>query len=155
MHRQADVLQARKAAEKHPNVEIIHSTLEGSATRFTPGQFDLALCLWNTIGNVKSDTEVLKALAKVSRRGVVLTVHAKGNLEKRQAYHEAIDAPIARIDSDETIHTRNGLISRAYSEADIHRLAASAGLRVKDLQKLAGVMWMAVLEKNKPQKATA
>lgn len=141
--------QARKAAKGHPNVDIIHSTLEEAADRFPAKHFDLALCLWNTIGNVKSDTDVLKALARVSRRGIVLTVHAKGNLEKRREYHAAINAPIARIDSDETIHTANGLISRAYSEADLHRLAASAGLRVKDLQKLAGVMWMAVLEKKR------
>jgi len=139
--------QARIVAAGHPNVQIVKSRLEDLDQRFAAGQFDHSVCLWNTIGNVKSDLEVLRKLGKVTRSGIILTVHAKGNVEKRKEYYEAIGAPVKRVDADETVYTTNGLVSRAYSKEDLHRLARSAGLSVAEIKTLAGVMWLAVMKK--------
>lgn len=140
------LLEAKSVAELHQNVEILKCDISSVAQTFPSHHFDYTLCMWNTLGNVENEVDVLKMLASVTKKSIIMTVFRKGTIEQRRQFYARVGISIASFEQDETFFTTSGLRSRAYSESDIRELAACAHLTVRKLEVLLGVMIYAELE---------
>jgi len=135
---------ARSVARCYENVEIVKGDLEKLSSLFLYGYFDVSLCLWNTLGNVKDEVLVLKELKKVTSGRIFITVYLKGTLSDRKEWYKAVDIKVKKIDSlNEIFYTESGLKSKSYSLDEMKELGVKAGLLLKSWKILGGViLWV-------------
>lgn len=134
--------ESRKRAKGFLNVRLIKSDLENLAQNFPLKYFDISLCIWNTLGNVKDEVIVLSEIAKVTKEKIIVTLHLKGAIEKRKNWYKTVGLPMDRVDEQNEIfyNTKSGLRSKAYSLEEITEIAQKAGLKVLDHKILSGVV---------------
>lgn len=133
--------KAREVANKFENVRIVSGNVEDLSTLFPPKYFDFSLCMWNTLGNVRNEVEVLKELAKVTKKCIFLTVYRKGTLKDREDWYRKVGVKISRIDKKEEIfYSESGLKSKSYNVKDIEKITKAAHLNIKESKILGGVM---------------
>lgn len=141
--------RAGRVARDFPNVDIRESPLEDLSDRFPRGYFDHAVCAWSTLGNVENDAKVLREIASVTSKSVILTLHARGALSKRRAWYKHVGVKPESVDSKtQTFVSQTGLTSRAYPLEDVKRLARQSGLSLLKHGMLGGVMLWAELDSN-------
>lgn len=140
--------RSRIAAKSFANVVIKKCSIEHLSQRFPGQHFEYSLCIWNTLGNVRDEVKALKALARVTSKSIFVTVYRKGTLKQRTLWYKAVDIPLQKIDAKKEIfYTASGLVSRSYGLQDLQRIAAKAGLRIKEAKVLAGVMLWVEMKK--------
>lgn len=140
------LIQSREVAKKISNVKIIKADLEQISTLFPKKYFDYSLCVWNTLGNVKSEAKVLRQLGKITSKSILITVYKKGTLPDRINWYKTVGVTIKRIDrTNEIFYSESGLRSKSYSLEEVKRLARQVGLKVKQARVLNNVILWAEL----------
>lgn len=135
------IRQARTIAIKFPNTKILRGNLESMSTLFSKNYFDFSLCVWNTLGNVKDEVKVLKELAGITKKNIIITVYKKGTSKDRENWYKTVGIRIKRIDrKNEIFYSESGLKSKSYNVNGIKKLAKLAGLKIKKLKDLNGVI---------------
>jgi SAM-dependent methyltransferase len=114
------------------------------------GEFDLAICMTNTLGNLPKDKQALliERLKEVLRpRGrVLLSVYAVGSVEPRCQSYIAIELNVE--EQGRRIVAVEGLESEAFEPDDLCRLVESNGLKVIDApQAVTPIGWQLVAER--------
>ncbi len=134
--------ESYKRAEGFSNVRLVKSDLENLSQNFPAKYFDISLCVWNTIGNVRDEVTVLSEIAKVTKEKIVVTLHLKGAIEKRKNWYKTVGLPMDKVDEENEIfyNTKSGLRSKAYSLQEITEIAQKAGLSVSDHKIFSGVV---------------
>lgn len=134
-------------AKKYPNVKIVKCEIENIGNFFGKNYFDKTFCIWNTLGNVESEVEVLKNLSKVTRDRIFITVYKKGTLEERKNWYKTVGIKLKKIDDkNEIFYSESGLKSKSYNEEDLADIAEQAGLKVVEIQTLNNVILWAVFK---------
>ena len=82
--------ESREIAENFSNVKIVEGNLEDLSKIFPAKYFDYSLCIWNTLGNVKNEVLVLKQLAAVTKKSIIVTVYIKGPLKDRERWYDTV-----------------------------------------------------------------
>lgn len=136
--------KSTEIARKFSNVKIVKGNLEKLRRFFPKKYFDFSLCLWNTLGNVNREVQVLKELTAVTKRSIFITVYHKGTLDDRKEWYKTVGIRIVRIDPKrEIFYSESGLTSKSYNLGDIQKLAEKAALTVREATVLAGVvLWV-------------
>ena len=62
----------RKAEKNFPNVKIIRGNLENLSKLFPKNYFDFSICVWNTLGNIRDEVEILKQMSKVTSKSIFI-----------------------------------------------------------------------------------
>jgi len=104
-------------------------------------RFDLALCLWNTLGNIDCPRKALQGISKVSNNALI-TVVRKGNLEARKRFYEVLDMPY-QIEPGEVFVSSFGK-SRAFSEQEIRELTTNCNAQI-DIQPIGTLAYSVFL----------
>lgn len=139
--------KSREVASQFKNVEIYKANLEEIVNNYPENFFDYSLILWNTLGNVANEVDILKSLAYVTKKEIVITVHKKGAIAHRKNWYETVGIKVKQVDKDETVYTEDGLRSKSYNFEDLSSLASLSGLKVKEQKDLAGVVIWITLSK--------
>jgi len=140
--------QSRKISKKYKNVKIIKLNIEDAPNKFARNYFDYSLCVWNTLGNIKSEENVLKQLAKITAKSIFITVYKKGTLKKRKNWYKTVGVKIKKIDKrKEIFYSESGLKSKSYNLNDIKKIASRAKLKIADYKILNGVIFWIELTK--------
>jgi len=140
--------ESSKVAQKFRNVRIVRGDLENLSKIFPNNHFDFSICVWNTLGNVKEESLVLKEISKVTSKSIFVTVYLKGTLEDRKNWYKTVGVNIRKIDEkNETFYSESGLKSKSYSPEDMKKIAKKAGLNIKEHKILNGVILWAELTK--------
>lgn len=136
--------RSREVAEDFENVQIIEGNLEDLSETFPEDHFDASLCVWNTLGNVTDDVEVLKQLGYVTDGSIFITIYNKGRMQDRIDWYKAVDVDIVDIDEEnEIFYSKSGLKSRSYSLPDAEKIASKARLDIKEAKILSEVvLWL-------------
>ena len=133
--------KSQEVASNFSNVKIIKGDLEKLSKLFPQKYFDFSLCVWNTLGNVKREVQILKELAKVTSKSIFITVYLKGTLEDRRNWYETVGVKILKIDEkNEVFYSESGLKSKSYNLKDIKEIAEASNLQIKSSKILAGVI---------------
>ncbi len=138
---------SKERAEGFSNVRLVKGDLENLSHLFPSKYFDVSLCVWNTLGNVKDEVVVLSELAKVTKERILVSVHLKGALEQRKNWYKTVGLSMDGVDEKNEIfyNTKSGLRSKAYSLEEIEAISKNAGLVVADHKILAGVvLWVEI-----------
>lgn len=140
--------ESKKIAKHYKNVKIVKGNLEDLGSIFPKKYFEYCCCLWNTLGNVKNELAVLKALSEVTEKSIFITVYLKETLEKRKKWYNAVGVEIEKVDEKrEIFRSKSGLKSKSYSLRDIENIAGKAGLKIEESIILNGVMLWAELRR--------
>ena len=136
--------KSKEIAKKFSNVKIIKGNLENIGKLFPKKHFDFSICLWNTLGNVKDEAQILTEISKVTSKSIFITVYNQGTLRNRMSWYKTVGVEISKIDDNtETVYSKSGLKSKAYSLTNIKEIAKAANLRIKTSKILAGViLWV-------------
>lgn len=151
----SDVLlrEAILKSKRYQNVQIINGYLENLGKIFPKSHFDLSLCIWNTLGNVKDETKVLKELRKVTSGEIIITVYLKGTLKNRLNWYKTLGIKIDKVDREKEIfYTKSGLRSKSYSIQDMVELADQSGLKITEIKVLNNVMMWVKMKNRHPLK---
>jgi ubiquinone/menaquinone biosynthesis C-methylase UbiE len=144
--------KSQEVAIKFPNVKIIKGELENLSKLFPQNYFDFSLCVWNTLGNVKDEAQVLKEIAQVTKKSIFITVYHKGTLEDRKNWYKTVGVKISKVDKkNEIFYSESGLKSKSYSLEDIKEIAKASNLQIKDSRILAGVILWIELASQSPE----
>lgn len=136
--------KSKEVAKKFSNVKIIKGELENLGKLFPLKYFDFSLCVWNTLGNVKDEIQILKEIAKVTKKSIFITVYNKGTLEDRKNWYRTVGVKVSKIDEEnEIFYSESGLKSKSYNLEDVEEIAKASNLQVKASRILNGViLWM-------------
>jgi ubiquinone/menaquinone biosynthesis C-methylase UbiE len=141
--------ESRKVAESFKNVKIIKANLEDLDKIFEKSYFDYSLCIWNTLGNIKDEVEVLKNLAYVTSKSIIITVYLKGTLKNRENWYKTVGIKISNINkAKEIFYSESGLSSKSYNLEEIADIAKKARLKIKDSKILNKVILFVELIKS-------
>lgn len=133
--------KSQNTAKDFSNVTIQKCELEELSKKFDPKFFDVSLCVWNTLGNVKDEVTVLKELKAITAGSIIVTVYKKGTIEDRKNWYSTIGMTVERIDEqNEIFYIKNGPGSKAYSLEDLQNIGSSVGLSIAEHKVLNGVM---------------
>ena len=142
------VKKSKEVAKKYKNVRIVEGKLEKLDKIFSKDYFDFSLCVWNTLGNVKDEVEVLREISKVTSRSIFVTVYKKGTIEKRKKWYRRVGIKIRKIDrKNEIFYSESGLRSKSYSLEDMEKIAKKSGLKIKQSKVLGEVILLVELIK--------
>jgi len=140
--------RAKDVAKDFSNAKIIYGNLEKMGKLYPKNYFDYSLCIWNTLGNVKKEEQILKELAKVTSRGIIITVYKKGTIKDRENWYKTVGIKIKKINPEnEIFYSLSGLKSKSYSVEDITEIAKKAQLKIKKVVNLNGVILYVELSK--------
>jgi len=126
---------AREVSAQYPNSRVKYGRAEHLLLE--EEKFDLALCLWNTLGNMDCPKKAAQGISKVSREALI-TVVRKGNLEARKRFYEVLGMPY-QIEPGEVFISSFGK-SRAFSEQDLRELTANCNAKV-DIQPIGNLAY--------------
>ena len=144
------VEQAEESARDYANVKVVKGELEKLAELFPKEYFDVCVCAWNTLGNVQAEAKVLSQFREVTNGPILVSVFLKGTLGQRKNWYKAVGIELDHVDSaSETVYTKTGLTSKAYSLKEITALAKQVGLGVKDSKVLNNLVLWVELESKK------
>jgi len=136
-------------ANNYKNVKIFDLEIEKLNEKFPEKYFDYSLCVWNTLGNVKSEVNVLIELNKVTKYSIFITVFHKGTIKDRLDFYKHVDVDVQKIDEKKEIFYLKGYKSKTFNLEDIKKIAEKAGLKVKDSKVLGEViLWVELVNKN-------
>lgn len=140
--------RARESAKDFSNTKIIHGNLEEIEKLYPKDYFDYSLCIWNTLGNVRNEDQVLKKLAKVTSGDIIITVYKKGTIKDRKNWYKTVGVKIEKIDlKNEVFYSFSGLKSKSYSVEDIKKIAEKSWLKIKKVVNLNDVVLYVELSK--------
>lgn len=129
--------------------------LHGDASELSDcdsAEFDLALCMTNTLGNMPLDKQVtlMRTLARVLRPGgrVLCSVYSGAATQARIESYRAIGLDVTQ-DGDR-ITAIEGLVSMAFSEDQLRSLVRGTGLRVVAIEPLTTIGLKVTLENAPP-----
>jgi SAM-dependent methyltransferase len=146
------VRKSRRVAKNFSNVKIIKGALEKLCNVFPRKYFDFSLCLWNTLGNVQNEVEVLKELSNITSKSILITVYHKGTLEERKSWYKSVGVKIKKIDKkNEIFYLESGLKSKSYNLSDIEKIAKASNLIIKASKILAEVILFVELTVQAPK----
>jgi ubiquinone/menaquinone biosynthesis C-methylase UbiE len=144
--------KSQEVANKFSNVKIIKGELENLSKLFPKKHFDFSLCVWNTMGNVIDEVQVLKEIAKVTKKSIFITVYHKGTLEDRKNWYKTVGVKISKVDEkNEIFYSESGLKSKSYGLENIEEIAKASNLQVKASRILAGVILWVELASQSPK----
>jgi ubiquinone/menaquinone biosynthesis C-methylase UbiE len=136
--------QAKQIALGYANVQVVKGDLEKLTELFPKKIFDVCVCAWNTLGNVQDEVKVLSQFREVTNGPIFITVFLKGTLEQRKNWYKTVGIVLDQIDeTSQTVYTKTGLTSKAYSLEEIAELAKEVDLKIKDSKILNNlVLWV-------------
>lgn len=140
--------ESKKIAKDFRNVKIMRLAFENVDEKFAKDHFDYSLCVWNTLGNVKNEKDVLRKLSKVTKKSIFVTVYKKGTIKDRENWYKTVGVKINKIDKDKEIfYSESGLKSKSYSMGDLEVIARKAGLKIKECKVFNDVIiWMELMK---------
>ena len=140
--------ESKMMARRFSNVKIVECDLEKIDQIFSKNYFDFSLCVWNTLGNVKDEVQVLRALSFVTIKSIFITVYLKGTVEQRKNWYRTVGIDIHKIDEkNEIFYSKSGLKSKSYSLEDIKKIADKSNIKVKDCKILNKViLWVELIK---------
>jgi SAM-dependent methyltransferase len=147
---EADLMieKSEEQAKRYKNTKVVKGKFKDLSKLFTPEYFDITLCVWNTLGNVKDEVAVLNEFKIITKDKIFISVYLKGTLEKRANWYKTVGIEIDRIDKEnEIFYTKSGLRSKSYSIQDIKNLAEKVGLRFIETNIINQVILWAELAK--------
>ncbi len=135
--------QARERAKEFKNVKIIKGNVENLSKLFPRNYFSHAICIWNTLGNVKDERKVLEQIAKVTNGDICITVFHKGTIQQRKVFYKKVDVEVEKIDAKTETFFLKGYESRAYSYSDLAKIASDVELKITEHSFLGGgiILW--------------
>ncbi|MGV8163126.1 MAG: class I SAM-dependent methyltransferase [Candidatus Nanoarchaeia archaeon] len=136
--------KSKEESKQYSNVKIIKADLESLSKLYPSNYFDYSLCVWNTLGNVTDEVQILREIARVTKKSIIITVYHKGTLEDRKNWYKTIGIKILKIDEkNEIFYAESGLKSKSYSLKDIQKIAKASNLQIKDSKILGKViLWV-------------
>ena len=144
--------KSQEVANKFSNVKIIKGELENLSKLFPRKHFDFSLCVWNTLGNVKNEVQILKEIAQVTKKSIFITVYHKGTLEDRKNWYKTVGIKIFKVDEEnEIFYSESGLKSKSYSLDEIEEIAKASNLQVKASRILGEVILWVELASQSPK----
>ena len=144
--------KSQEVANKFSNVKIIKGELENLSKLFPRKHFDFSLCVWNTLGNVKNEVQILKEIAQVTKKSIFITVCHKGTLEDRKNWYKTIGVKIFKVDEEnEIFYSESGLKSKSYSLEEVEEIAKASNLQVKASRILGKVILWVELASQSPK----
>jgi ubiquinone/menaquinone biosynthesis C-methylase UbiE len=145
--------KSQEVAKQFSNVKIMKGELENLSKLFPQNHFDFSLCVWNTLGNVKDEVQILKEIAQVTKKSIFITVYHKGTLEDRKNWYKTVNVKISKIDEkNEIFYSESGLKSKSYSLEEIEEIAKASNLQVKVSRILGNVILWVELASQSPKK---
>ncbi|MBI2573666.1 class I SAM-dependent methyltransferase [Candidatus Woesearchaeota archaeon] len=139
--------KSKEVASHFPNVTIYKLEIEKAAEFFSPFYFEHTLCLWNTLGNVRNEEDILRILREITDKSIFITVFLKGTKKDRLELYHAIDVDIQKYDEESETFFLDGYVSRTYNLQDVKLLATKIGLKIKQSKILGGVVLFVELVK--------
>ena len=144
--------KSQELTKKFSNVEIIKGELENLSELFPNNHFDFSLCVWNTLGNVNDETQILKEIAQITKKSIFITVFHKGTLEDRKKLYKTLGIKMMKIDEkNEIFYSESGLKSKSYGLEDIKEIAKASNLQVNASRILGEVILWVELASQSPK----
>lgn len=145
--------KSQEVAKEFSNVKIMKGELENLSKLFPHNYFDFSLCVWNTLGNVKDEVQILKEIAQVTKKSIFITVYHKDTLEDRKNWYKTVGVEIFKVDEEnEIFYSESGLKSKSYSLEEIEEIAKASNLQVKASRILGEVILWVELASQSPKK---
>ena len=112
-------------------------------------EFDAAICMTNTLGNLESD-KVASALSQMRRvlkptGTLVVSVYSPNSDDDRMRSYERVRLHVARI--DKKIVAAEGLESSHFEKGKIQDIISDAGYVVRHVSDLEGVGWFVIAQR--------
>jgi SAM-dependent methyltransferase len=143
-----DLIEEAFERYKGCNAWFIEGDAKDLLEHFTHGStVDVAISLFSTMGCVEEPEKAMGEIRKMTERGLLYTVMAKGALPLREKYYMAIGVPYEIDRATETIESEVWGKSRAYSLDDARSLAKRAGWKIKEAGTFVKLLHYVVAEK--------
>ena len=141
------LVEAKKVAEPYSNVDLIKQDARDMVSLFGEKSFETVLCLFNTIGSMPDSQKVLEQISRVSGKKVLITLAAKGKLNRRIKYYQALGIEYYVNYETETITSQVWGDSRAYSFADLEEIAKLLNFKLTEKGIIADLMIYGIFER--------
>jgi SAM-dependent methyltransferase len=104
-----------------------------------PGEFDVAICMTNTLGNMPPDKQatLMKTLGRVLKPGgqALFSVYSGAANQARLASYKDIGLDV--VQDGDRITAVEGLVSMAFADDQLRSLVRDTGLKVIDIEPLS------------------
>jgi len=111
--------ETAKRFEDWPNVEVIYGDILEMDGILPENHFDYVLCMFNTLGTIPKpyDEKAVDLFKKWVRPGgkIILSVYSEDALEEQLILYDKAGWNILAFD-EEAVYTKEGLVSRRYTE---------------------------------------
>jgi len=138
---------ARKVAKSYSNATLVNKDARDIVSLFGEKYFDTVLCLFNTIGAMPEPKKVLEQISKVSKKKILITLAAKGQLNRRIKYYQALEIEYSVNDKTETITSHVWGESKAYSFTDLEKIAKLLKSKIIEKGTIADLMIYGIFER--------
>ena len=120
----------RKRLEGISNIQI--HNMNARHMNFESNTFDQTSCMDATIGNFEDEIQVLKEMARVTKKGgrVIFSVFNLLSIKERLIFYEKTGSKDVYLDGT-TFRNPSGLYSKSYSRTQVVELCKAAGLLPK------------------------
>ncbi len=142
------VLDRAIATKEKDNWENVQFLLrDARKTRLSADEFDMTICMTNTLGNIpKRKVEALKEMKRVTRPGgvILLSVYSERALEARHASYAHVKLHIKSVTHSGTILTTEGLRSEQFTRDRLARLLTAAEIGDAEIRVLSSISYAVV-----------
>lgn len=132
-------------SEYEENTRIILLDAEKLSKEFSEKEFDVAICLWNTLACVKNDKKVIHEISKVAKK-CILSINAKGSLAKRKQYYDSLGLGYTVDEQTETIYSEQWGQTRAYSKEEINVLLRETDFTIQTIELVNDLAYLVHLK---------
>lgn len=128
------VADATKKMRKYPKAKFKVLDANSLDSYFPKDKFDVALCLWNTLHLIGNEAKSLRKIGLVTKGLIVVTLVAKNaqSFKARKGYYAKFGIPCKTDEKTQTIYSKVWGKSKAYTVADLKKLASDSGLVLKE-----------------------
>jgi SAM-dependent methyltransferase len=114
-----------------------------------PAEFDLAICMTNTLGNLE-EAKVAQSLRQIHRvlkpnGRLIVSVYSPNSIDSRLGTYQRVGLHVERLNGK--IRAAEGLESSHFSNDRLRTILSERGFVVDSIEDIEGVGWFAVAER--------
>lgn len=110
-----------------------------SAKKFQDNQFDTAVCLWSTIGNIFHYKKAIREIYRITKKEVFISTVQKNHIKERKEYYDALNINAKINSKSEVIKSKEWGIARAFTKEELVKICKLVGFSICKIVQLGDI----------------
>jgi len=136
------------------NLELIRADAENMP--LPDSCVDMAMCMYNTIGNMRNPAKVIGEMSRVTKTNGILLLSLyseRFSVGERISFYKSCGLTIDKVQGN-TVHTLDGFFSNVFSEEDMAGMLHRLGLLQFEVRKISEIGLMIKVKNSKKTSPT-